>query len=162
MPTAHERTFPVTSLSPGRSSSASATLSSGPPLPSKSFALVCLVISALRPDRTGIPLYRSWSVPCPKRCKDPHLSTALCHFAKPFRCREQETYLPAPLYTSPPSSSGIVGFSPRLVPPTCTVEPGNWAVTFSLTPESVARGQSTALCCSSLGRPPGTWRSACL
>jgi hypothetical protein len=48
------------------------------------------------------------------------------------------THFPDALCTSPPSSSGIVGFSPRFVPPTCTVEPGNWAVTFSLTPESVA------------------------
>ncbi len=48
------------------------------------------------------------------------------------------THRPEALFISPPSSSGIVGFGPRLVPPTWTVDPGNWEVTFSLTPESTA------------------------
>lgn len=51
----------------------------------------------------------------------------------------RNTHFPVTLLTSPPSSSGIVGFSPRFVPPIWTVEPGNWEVTFSFTPESLAR-----------------------
>jgi hypothetical protein len=50
----------------------------------------------------------------------------------------RETYRPEALFNSPPSSSGIVGFSPLFVPPTCTVEPGNWEVTPSFTPDSFA------------------------
>jgi hypothetical protein len=68
-----------------------------------------------------------------------HLGRALGRERGAMKGREEmEIYRPEALFNSPPSSSGIVGFSPLLVPPTWTVEPGNWEVTPSFTPDSFA------------------------
>jgi len=122
-------TLPKRSSSPPLLTSSAASLSSGPPTPSKSFAFVCLMCAVL----AKLLNFLAFSAVFPlSSCSGDD-----CKGGERGRGWE-ETYFFVCGLMPPPSSSGISRLSPApdAAEPYVTVAPGNLFSTSSLTPDS--------------------------